>query len=127
MISKITFVSILAVVIAAFTFDTAAARKRYAVRNAYDGWWNISIVTRRGSCSRFYQFQVQISNGILIFQGPASITGRVSSCGSVRVSVWAGAKRASGYGRRSRRSGSDRWSGRSRTSRCSGYWTARRY
>jgi len=127
MISKMTFVSILAFVIAASTFDTAAARQRYAVRNAYDGWWNTSIVTQRGSCDRSYQFQVQISNGILSFQGPASITGRVSSRGSVRVSVWAGDKRASDHGRLSPRSGTRRWAGSSRTSRCSGYWTAQRY
>ena len=127
MIGRISCAGILAFVIVASTYDVAAARNRYAVSTHHDGWWNISIVTQRGPCDRSYQFQVRITNGIVTFQGPASITGRVSSRGRVRVSVWAGDKRAHGSGRLSRTSGRGRWAGRSSTAHCSGYWTARRY
>jgi len=138
MIKAIARASLLALVVISLTADLAAARKRHArqVRHAaahtysaraYDGYWNISIVTQRGICDRSYQFQVQIANGYVSFQGPASVTGHVSSRGGVRVSLWAGDKRASGSGRLSRTSGRGRWAGHSSSSRCSGYWIARRY
>jgi hypothetical protein len=138
MIKAIARASLLALIVISFTADMAAARKRHArhVRHAtahaysvraYDGWWNISIVTQRGVCDRSYQFQVQIAGGYVTFQGPASITGRVSSRGGVSVSVWAGDKRASGSGRLSGTSGRGHWAGHSSTGRCSGYWVAQRY
>jgi hypothetical protein len=141
MISRITCVSIVALVIVACTANVADARKRHVrhayhtrhataqtyTARAYDGFWSISIVTQRGTCDRTYQFQVQIARGYVTFQGPASISGRVSSSGQVRVSVWAGDKHAYGSGKLSRGQGRGRWAGRSRTGHCSGYWTARRY
>jgi hypothetical protein len=124
---KLARVSLCAFAIAAFTSDIAAARTRYSRSNAYDGWWTLSIATRRGSCDRHYSFQLQVSNGLVTFQGPASVTGRVSPGGQVRVSVWAGDKRAHGSGRLSRSSGRGYWSGHSGTGRCSGSWSAQRY
>jgi hypothetical protein len=120
MIGKIVRASIVALVIAAPTFDPAAAG------TAYDGSWSLSIVTERGACDRSYYFQVQVSNGIVSHPNLVRFRGRVSSGGRARVYVSVMDKHASGSGRLSRTAGRGRWSGRSGSDRCSGHWTAQR-
>jgi hypothetical protein len=94
---------------------------------AYDGTWSLTIVTQRGGCDPSYSFSgVQISNGIVSHPNLVKFRGRVSSGGSVHVTVTVGEKHASGSGRLTRTSGSGRWTGRSGQDRCSGYWTATR-
>jgi hypothetical protein len=119
MISKIARASILAFVIAAPAVDMAAAG------TAYDGSWSLTIVTQRGACDT-YNFRVQIHNGVVSHPNLVRLRGRVSSGGSVRVSVAAGDKTASGSGRLTRTSGRGNWTGRSGSDRCSGSWTAYR-
>lgn len=120
MIRTIAGAAIFACVAAAPSFSIAAAD------TDYDGSWNISIVTERGACERA-SFGVQITNGIVNYQGPGSLTGNVSAGGGVRVSVLAGDKQASGSGKLSQTSGSGRWSGRAGSENCSGTWTAQRF
>jgi hypothetical protein len=120
MIGKIVRASVFAFVVAAPTFDTAAAG------TAYDGSWSLTIVTQRGNCDQTYYFQVQVTNGIVSHPNLVRLRGRVSSKGVARVSVSVMDKHASGSGRLSRSSGSGRWSGHSGPDRCSGYWTAQR-
>ena len=92
----------------------------------YDGSWSLSIVTDRGACDASYSFQVQIESGIVSHPNLVKLKGRVSSKGSVRVSVTVGEKHASGAGRLSGSSGRGRWTGYSGRDRCSGHWTAER-
>jgi hypothetical protein len=122
MIGKIVRASTLAFVI------TAPALNMTAASTVYDGSWSLSVVTNRGSCAPSYQFEIQIRNGVINYQGPASVNGRVSSGGEVRVSVSSEGNRASGSGKLSRTSGRGTWSGRSTTSgeACSGHWSAHR-
>jgi hypothetical protein len=94
---------------------------------AYDGSWSLSVVTQSGDCAPSYYFQLQIINGVVNYQGPARVHGRVSSGGAVSVSVSTEAQQATGTGKLSGNSGRGRWSGRSSTERCSGSWTAHRY
>ena len=111
---------ILAFVIATSATDIAAAG------TAYDGSWNLSIVTERGNCDRNYYFQVQVTNGIVSHPNLVRFNGRVSANGSARVSVAVMDKSASGSGKLSKTAGRGRWTGRSGNDRCSGHWTAQR-
>ena len=119
MFSKIARTSILALVIAAPAFGTAAAS------TPYDGRWSLSIMTTRGSCDT-YNFPVDISNGRVSFPGLVNANGRVTGKGSVRVFVAAMGKSANGSGRLTTSSGSGSWTGRAGEDRCSGRWTAQR-
>lgn len=121
MIGKIVRASTLAFVITALTVNMTAAS------TPYDGSWSLSVVTNRGSCAPA-QFEIEISNGVIHYHGPASVNGRISSGGEVQVSVSSQDNRASGSGKLSRSSGRGTWSGRSTTSgeACAGHWSARR-
>jgi hypothetical protein len=121
MINKILCASILTFVVTAAAFDVAQAR------TDYDGTWTLSVETQSGDCAPTYQFQVQIVDGVVSYQGPARVEGRVSTGGAVSVSVATETQRGSGSGKLTRGSGRGRWSGRSSTQRCSGAWTAQRY
>ena len=120
MIGKIVGTCVLAFVMAAATFHNAGAR------TVYDGSWSLSIVTQRGGCDPNYNFQVQVTNGIVTHPNLVRLRGRVSSGGLARVSVSVTDKHASGSGKLSRTSGRGRWSGYSGADRCSGYWVAQR-
>ena len=130
MIGHLLRISILALVCAASVADTAAARTARGGRasaNAYDGQWSVLIVTQRGTCDRAYRYGITINNGNVVYEGGAvNFSGRVSSGGSVHVTVLSSSGRASGSGRLSRSSGRGTWSGRSSNDACSGYWEAER-
>ena len=119
MFSKIARTSILAFVIAAPAFGTAAAGTRY------DGRWSLSIMTTRGACDT-YNFPVDIINGRVSFPNLVRANGRVTGKGNVRVYVAAMGKWASGSGRLTTSYGSGHWTGRSGEDRCSGRWVAQR-
>jgi hypothetical protein len=121
MINKVICTSMIAFVISITAFSIAAAR------TDYDGSWSLNVVTQSGDCAPSYQIQLQIIDGVVTYQGPANVRGRVSSAGAVSVSVSTESQRASGSGKLSRNSGRGQWSGRSNTERCSGSWTAQRY
>ena len=55
-------------------------------RTDYDGTWNLYVETQSGDCAPTYQFQIEVVDGIISYQGPASVQGRVSSGGAVSVS-----------------------------------------
>jgi hypothetical protein len=111
---------ILVLAMSVLAADTAVAR------TIYDGWWNLTFITRRGACDPSYNFTVQIRNGIVSHPNLVKFRGRVYRSGSVRASVTVHDKYASGSGRMSRNHGQGRWAGRSGKARCSGIWTARR-
>jgi hypothetical protein len=121
MFRRVAGAGIAALVISAATFNVAAAR------TIYDGSWNLTIVTQRGACDRTYNFQVNINNGIVSHPNLVRLRGRVAPGGTVRVSVEAGGKFASGSGKLTRSAGRGRWAGHSGGDRCSGYWYAQKY
>jgi hypothetical protein len=111
---------LVALLFTAATFEIATAH------TAYDGWWSLTFVTRRGGCDPSYNFTVQINNGIVTHPNLVRFRGRVSRNGSVRASVTAGDKHATGSGRLNRTAGRGSWSGYSGNARCSGVWSAQR-
>jgi hypothetical protein len=97
-----------------------------SARSPFDGWWNLTFLTRSGACDPSYNFTVQIRNGIVSHPNLVKFTGRVYRGGAVRASVTVHDKFASGSGRLSRTQGQGRWAGRSGKARCSGSWMATR-
>jgi hypothetical protein len=94
--------------------------------SAYDGAWSLVFVTQRGACDPSYNFNVNVSDGIITHPNLVRFRGRVTSSGVVHASVTVQDKYAAGAGRLTRATGRGTWSGYSGTSRCSGYWTAQR-
>jgi hypothetical protein len=94
----------------------------------YDGAWNIFIATRTGACEPTLRYGVQIADGMVINDGAsiATVQGRVTPLGFVRLVVRSGGQWAYGSGRFSRNSGDGVWSGQSSSGACSGTWVAGR-
>jgi hypothetical protein len=93
---------------------------------AYDGAWSLLFVTQSGPCDPTYNFNVNVSHGIVTHPNLVRFRGRVTTSGLVRASVTVQDKHAVGAGRLTRNSGQGTWSGYSGRARCSGYWTARK-
>ena len=111
----------------ALTGIASAADTAFA-RSAYDGAWSVLIVTRSGSCDPTYRYGVQISDGMVIYDGggPITMQGRVTPNGAVRVIVTAGSQYADGSGRLTRNRGGGVWRGQGMSSACAGTWEAER-
>jgi len=97
-------------------------------RTVYDGSWSVLIVTNEGSCDRAYRYGVEISNGMVVYDGGGIVTmqGRVTPSGSVRVTVQAGSQWANGTGRLNKTRGSGIWKGQGMSGTCAGVWEAER-
>ena len=94
--------------------------------SAYDGAWSLAFVTQRGACDSSYNFNVDVSGGIITHPNLVKFRGRVTNRGLVRASVTVQDKHASGVGKLTKNSGQGTWSGYSGSARCSGYWTAQK-
>ena len=92
----------------------------------YDGAWHLSFMTQSGACDPSYEFDVNISRGVISHPNLVRLRGSVSPGGVTRASVAVQDKVASGSGRLSATSGRGSWSGTSGTARCAGYWVAQR-
>jgi len=103
-----------------------AAASAYAA--SFDGPWSVLVSTRSGPCDQTYRYGVVISNGVVQYAGggPVSLTGRVTSSGSVSVRVSSGPQWAVGSGRLSRTSGGGSWHGQGPSGACRGTWSASR-
>ena len=88
-------------------------------QNAYDGLWQVTVVTKSGSCDAQTTSTVNVTDG-KISGGPVS--GTVGSGGLVRVSI----NGAYANGQLSGNSGSGKWNGASAGVACSGRWEAAR-
>jgi hypothetical protein len=99
-----------------------------AARTIYDGAWSVLIVTMSGSCDPTYRYGVQISDGMVIYDGggPIMMQGRVTPKGAVRVIVTAGSQYADGSGKLTRNRGGGVWTGQGMSSACAGTWQAER-
>jgi hypothetical protein len=112
---KVTTRWILALAIGLATVGPADARSpRFS--NSYDGLWHLSFVTRTGSCDPSYDFDVNVSNGVITHPNLVRFRGKVARSGAVRASVTVQDKFAAGSGRLSGVSGrgdveGPQWSG----------------
>jgi hypothetical protein len=99
-----------------------------SARTIYDGAWSVLIVTMSGSCDPTYRYGVQISDGMVIYDGggPITMQGRVTPTGAVRVIVTAGSQYADGSGKLTRNRGGGVWKGQGMSSACAGTWQAER-
>ena len=103
--------------LAASAFVVSAAP--VSAQQPYDGLWQVTVVTKSGSCDAHTTSTVNVTDG-KISGGPVS--GTVGSGGLVRVSI----NGAYANGQLSGNSGSGKWNGASSGVPCSGRWEASR-
>jgi hypothetical protein len=92
----------------------------------FDGHWSVVIITDHGECDPTFRYGLQIANGTISADAAATVQGRVSAAGTVRVIVQSGDQRAAGSGRLSADRGSGVWRGKGTRGSCSGTWLAER-
>src|SRR6266705_5584759 len=97
----------------------ALAAAPATAQQPYDGLWQVTVVTKSGSCDAQSTSTVTVAEG-KISGGPLS--GSVGSGGLVRVSI----NGAYAAGQLSGNSGSGKWNGASSGVPCSGRWEASR-
>ena len=90
-----------------------------SAQSPYDGLWQVTVVTKTGSCDAQTTSTVNVADG-KISGGPVS--GSVGSGGLVKVSI----NGAYANGQLSGNSGSGKWNGASAGVACSGRWEASR-
>jgi hypothetical protein len=112
--------------IAALALPGAAEAAHYRSAGLYDGIWNTSFATTRGTCSSGLTVPFTVIGGRVSSAGGGRVSGSVSRSGSVAVAVSIGASHASGGGRLVGNFGSGRWSGTIQGDRCAGTWQASR-
>jgi hypothetical protein len=87
----------------------------------YDGLWNVTIVTKTGSCEPSARSTLTVADGRISGAG-ADVTGSIGREGMVRVSI----NGAYANGHLSGNAGSGKWNGASAGIPCSGHWEASR-
>jgi len=92
-----------------------------AAQTPYDGLWNVTIVTKAGSCEPEKRSTLTVTDGKVSAAG-ADVTGSIGREGLVRVSIGG----AYANGQLSGNSGSGKWNGASGGVPCSGRWEASR-
>jgi type 1 fimbria pilin len=92
-----------------------------AAQTPYDGLWNVTIVTKAGSCEPSTRSTLTVTDGKVSAAG-ADVTGSIGREGLVRVSIGG----AFANGQLSGNSGSGKWNGASAGVPCSGRWEASR-
>jgi hypothetical protein len=93
-----------------------------SAQQPYDGLWQVTVVTKTGSCEPSSSSTLTVAEGKITAPG-ASISGTVGSGGLVRVSI----NGAYAAGQLSGNSGSGKWNGASAGVPCSGRWEASRH
>jgi hypothetical protein len=89
--------------------------------SAYDGLWNVTIVTKTGSCEPTSRYPLTVTDGRVTAPG-ADVSGKVGPEGNVKVSIGA----AYANGQLTGNTGSGKWNGASGGVPCSGRWEASR-
>ena len=103
--------------LAAATFAAAPA----TAQTPYDGLWNVTIVTKAGSCEPSTRSTLTVTDGKVSAAG-ADVTGSIGREGFVKVSIGG----AYANGQLSGNAGSGKWNGASAGMPCSGRWEASR-
>jgi hypothetical protein len=99
----------------------SAAAAPAMAQTPYDGLWNVTIVTKTGSCEPSAHYPLTVTDGKVSAAG-ADVSGHVGREGSVKVSIGA----AYANGQLNGNSGSGKWNGASGGVPCSGRWEASR-
>lgn len=89
--------------------------------SAYDGLWNVTVVTKSGDCQPTTSSTLMVADG-KVSAGGAAVSGKVGREGLVRVSI----NGAYANGQLSGKTGSGKWNGASAGVPCSGRWEASR-
>lgn len=108
----------------ALVFTSAAAALTAApaaAQTPYDGLWQVTIVTKAGSCEPSKHSTLTVTDGKVSAAG-ADVTGSIGREGLVKVSIGG----AFANGQLSGNSGSGKWNGASAGVPCSGRWEASR-
>jgi hypothetical protein len=84
----------------------------------YDGTWNVTVVTKTGSCQPTTSYPLVVADGSV--SGAADLSGSVGRNGVVRASL----RGAHANGQLSGNAGSGRWNAASAGMPCSGRWLA---
>lgn len=113
--------ALLAVLAAVMLPSTADARV-----GGYDGIWNVTFATTRGSCSSGYSVPFTVTGSRVSSAGGGRVSGKVNRSGAVAVHVSVGASHASGGGRLAGMNGAGSWRGVISGDQCSGTWQATR-
>jgi type 1 fimbria pilin len=100
---------------------TAAVAAPAAAQTPYDGLWNVTIVTKTGSCEPQTRSTLTVTDGKVSAAG-ADVSGKIGREGLVRVSIGG----AHANGQLSGNAGSGKWNGASAGVPCSGRWEASR-
>ena|ERR1700731_1048014 len=87
----------------------------------YDGLWNVTVVTKTGSCEPSTRSTLTVTDGKISAAG-ADVTGSIGREGLVRVTI----RGAYANGQLSGNAGSGKWNGASAGIPCSGRWEASR-
>ena len=93
---------------------------------AYDGVWNVTFATTRGTCRSGYSVPFTVMGGRVSSAGGGRVSGSVNRAGGVAVEVSIGASHASGRGRLTGNFGAGSWRGIISGDYCSGTWQATR-
>jgi type 1 fimbria pilin len=104
-------------IVAAATLAAAPA----TAQTPYDGLWNVTIVTKSGSCEPSARSTLTVADGKVSAPG-AAVSGSIGREGLVRVSI----NGAYANGQLSGNAGSGKWNGASAGVPCSGRWEASR-
>jgi len=105
----------------AFGFVAAAFVTTSALaQTVYDGLWNVTVLTRAGSCEPSSQYPLTVKDGKI--SGSSDVSGSVGPAGLVKVSI----RGAYANGQLNGNGGSGRWNGASSGIACSGRWDASR-
>ena len=92
-----------------------------AAQSPYDGLWQVTVVTKTGSCEPQTSSTLTVQDGKVTAPG-ADVSGSVGREGLVRVSIHG----AYANGQLSGNAGSGKWNGASAGIPCSGHWQASR-
>jgi hypothetical protein len=99
----------------------ALAAAPAAAQTPYDGLWNVTVVTKTGSCEPATRSTLTVTDGRVSAAG-AEVSGSIGREGLVRVSI----NGAYANGQLSGNTGSGKWNGASAGIPCSGRWEASR-
>ena len=101
--------------------DVVLASAPATAQTPYDGLWNVTVVTKSGSCEPSTRSTLTVTDGRVSAAG-AQVSGSIGREGLVRVSI----NGAYANGQLNGNTGSGKWNGASAGIPCSGRWEASR-
>ena len=111
---------------AALVASSASIKSDAAGRTAYDGDWDVDIITVHGDCQHSLRYSVRIAEGkvqssVITYQ----LDGIVTPAGEIHVTVEEKGRSASGTGKLTHNAGHGQW--HTSTNECTGHWIAARH